>query len=284
MNNAGCSMELRSIDIFKLENALWVATKKTGISAYDFTFEPLFMCKRPYELPESVEVIARIGAFSDYEKQYSEFKEIGCKLINTPAEHFRASELASWYPLIEFCTPRSVTYKEIPEVRHIEQDFEYPVFIKGSRQTAKHNESLSVARNSAECKHVLEQYKVNSILHWQDLVCREYIDLMPVPAQKTEKVSPSFEFRTFWFKGASVGEGHYWSEFVKYDWSEGQRDEAMSLAQEVANLVDVPFLVIDLALTNENKWIVIECNDGQESGYAGMSPIKLWKNIVRLSR
>jgi hypothetical protein len=30
--------------------------------------------------------------------------------------------------------------------------------------------------------------------------------------------------------------------------------------------------------------IVIECNDGQESGYAGVSPFVLWKEVVRIER
>jgi len=44
----------------------------------------------------------------------------------------------------------------------------------------------------------------------------------------------------------------------------------------------VPFLVVDVAQTEAGRWVVIECNDGQESGYAGVSPFGLWQKIVDL--
>ncbi len=277
-------MDIREIDIFHLEESIWLGRKSVGVSAYDFSFEPLFQCRRPYDLPSSEQLICRIGAFDDYEKTYSELQGIGFKLINSVDEHLRASELSVWYPLIEKYTPRSKWYDNLPTVTDIEQEFSYPVFIKGSRQTAKHKESLSVAKNREQCLNILKEYQSNPILHWQQLVCREFVKLEPVEATKTEKVPPSFEFRSFWYKGALVGVGHYWSEFVKYGWSKNQEIEALAVAREVSGIIDVPFLVVDLALTIDGKWIVIECNDGQESGYAGIEPISLWKNIVEIER
>ncbi len=44
--------------------------------------------------------------------------------------------------------------------------------------------------------------------------------------------------------------------------------------------VEVPFLVVDVAQSIEGTWLVIECNDGQEAGYAGISPIGLWQSLI----
>lgn len=277
-------MDIRKIDIFHLEESVWLGTKEVGVSAYDFTFEPIFCCRRPYGYPPKSELICRVGAFDDYKKAYSGFEGNGFRLINTIEEHYRASELSEWYPLIEEYTPRSVWYDKIPDVTEIEQEFSYPVFIKGSRQTAKHNASLSVAKNREQCLSILREYQLNPILHWQQLVCREFVKLMPVEATQTEKVTPSFEFRSIWYKGKLVGVGHYWSDFAKYNWSKEQELVALGVAQKVSNAVNVPFLVVDLALTDKGQWIVIECNDGQESGYAGIEPISLWKNIIEIER
>ena len=30
-------------------------------------------------------------------------------------------------------------------------------------------------------------------------------------------------------------------------------------------------------------WLVIECNDAQESGYAGNSPLRLWRNLLSVN-
>lgn len=277
-------MDIREIDIFNMEQTIWLGVKPVGVSAYDFSFEPLFSCRRPYELPENGEIIARLGAFENYQKSYDIFSDLGFKLVNNVKQHYLASELSEWYPLIQSYTPRSVWYDEIPTVNKIESEFSYPIFIKGSRQTAKHSESLSVAKNRKDCELILKEYQKNPILHWQQLVCREFVELMPVEAAHTQKVSPSFEFRSFWYKGKLVGVGHYWSEFVSYKWSMEQEAAALKVASDVCGLVPVPFLVIDLALTKEGKWIVIECNDGQESGYAGIKAISLWKNIIEIER
>jgi ATP-grasp domain, R2K clade family 3 len=40
------------------------------------------------------------------------------------------------------------------------------------------------------------------------------------------------------------------------------------------------FFTIDVAQTIAGEWIVIECNDGQESGYAAISPFALWQNLI----
>lgn len=58
----------------------------------------------------------------------------------------------------------------------------------------------------------------------------------------------------------------------------------MRLAREVVTRISVPFLVVDVAQTMEGKWIAIECNDGQESGNAGVPPIGLWDNLIDVER
>jgi len=39
-------------------------------------------------------------------------------------------------------------------------------------------------------------------------------------------------------------------------------------------------MVIDLAVTASGDWIVIECNNAMESGYACVSPLGLWQPIL----
>ena len=188
---------IRDLDIFNLESSIWVAVKPIGVSAYDFQFEPIFICRRPYIFPSSAELICRVGAFEDYHKTYELLREEGFSLINSVEEYFRASELEQWYRLIKEYTPGSICYEKVPTVYDIENNFDYPVFIKGSRQTAKHSAKLSIARNRKDCAEILKEYQSNAIRHWQKLVCREFVALMPVEAKTSHKISASFEFRRF---------------------------------------------------------------------------------------
>ena len=51
-------------------------------------------------------------------------------------------------------------------------------------------------------------------------------------------------------------------------------------AGRLARRLRVPFLVVDFAKTADGRWIVIECNDGQESGYAAASPRAIWEAVL----
>lgn len=113
---------------------------------------------------------------------------------------------------------------------------------------------------------------------------REFVPLRAVESSATRKVPASFEFRTFWWRGECVGEGAYYAETAQYQWDRIERVKALSLAKEVVRRVDVTFLVVDLAQTATGEWIVIELNDGQESGYAGIAPIGLWQKVVDIER
>jgi len=272
-------------ELIQLDNTLWILTGATGIPIYDFNFRSAFPCRqREWGNTDVVTAVGRIGAFDDYATQYAELLKEGIRLVNAPEEHLRASQLPGWYPLIENLTPRSQWYEEIPTVVQIESEFEWPVFIKGVRQTSRHQRKLSIVESADDCRFVLKHYQADSILGWQSLVVREYFPLRQVENPQADRIPSSFEFRTFWWHGAYVGAGRYWWEGQRYNWTESEKTDALELAAEAAKRVAVPFLVIDLAMTNEGNWTVIECNDGQESGYAGASPIGIWQNIIDLER
>ena len=60
--------------------------------------------------------------------------------------------------------------------------------------------------------------------------------------------------------------------------------------KSITDSIDTPVLLrigaiaVDIAKTQNDNWIVIEVNDGQESGYAGVNRIALWENIMRIER
>ncbi len=277
-------MALDNIDIFQLEETIWIGARNIGVPAYDFDFRSFFSCRRPWDRSDEVIAVGRLGAFDDYAGMYAELLSKGVRLINSPEEHELASELPEWYPVLKSMTPRSVWWRKAPSPVDILAEFQLPVFIKGSRQTSRHKADLSIVRTQEDLIEVLAAFKKDSVLHWQSLVCREYVELAPIEADTGAKVPASYEFRTFWWKGRLAGAGHYWSEFTEYTWTPAEASIALSLAKEAASLVSAPFLVIDLAMTRTGNWIVIECNDAQESGYAGVSPFGMWQRILDLEK
>jgi len=265
-------------NIARLEDRLLVISQKVGASVYDFDFDLNFSCTHPSQFRENELCILRIGPLARYEQEYVEKASWGLRMVNSPQEHFRASELEGWYPLISDLTPTTRIFDTLPSAAEIESEFEWPVFVKGSRQTSKHNPNLSIAKNAADYVRLCDGYRRDPILHWQRPVVRQFVDLDPISGDVPNKVRPSREFRTFWWNGELMGWGHYWYQLPACAASD--IDIGLNLAREAAKRVSVPFLVVDIARKSDGGWIVIECNDAQEAGYVGLSPRLLWRNIL----
>lgn len=266
------------MSLLLLEQRFFIHSELTHVSGYDFDFELHFQCDHPYLIEGTHTCVLRVGAIDDYEKVYADRLESGLKLVNSPDEHLLASELAHWYPHLKGMTPRTQIFETLPEAKVIEAAFDWPVFLKGSRQTSKHDPDLCVIRDRAHYELVCQQYRSDPILHWQQPVIREFVQLLPVPGDVPGKVRPSMEFRTFWWHGHCVGWGPYWSQCPSYtcdDISSG-----LQLADQAAQRLRVPFLVVDLAKTVNDQWLIIECNDAQEAGYTGAYPLQVWRHII----
>lgn len=271
------------LNLFLLEQKLWLLTKPISTSNYNFAFENFFACQHKWELPPDLSAIARIEAIDKYADTYVALEAEGIRLIHSPEEHLKASDLSYWYPIISDLTARSRVFPTVPSQAEIEREFDYPIFIKGARQTSQHKKHLAIIENSEQLAKALLAYQEDPILHWQQFVAREYLELRSVGGSSPDTIPASFEFRTFWWHWQFVGAGRYWFEADKYQWTAKEEAEALALGKEVAKRLAVPFLVIDLAQRKDGRWIVIECNDAQESGYAGVSPFALWRNILNLT-
>jgi hypothetical protein len=271
-------------EILQLEQRLWLVVRQIGLPTYDFNFRDWFQARSASELPQGVKAVARVGAIPDYADFYDECKKVGVSLINSPEEHLRASQLDCWYPMLSDLTPKSVCFKGRPTLEEIKAQFDWPVFMKGARQTSRHQRKLSIIENDNDFLEAMKCYADDPILGWQDVVCREFVPLRRLNDDEASagEMPRRFEFRTFWWKGQLAGAGHYWWEGPPYKWTSNEQAAGLAVAREAARRVDVPFLVVDIAQMEAGRWIVIECNDGQESGYAGVSPLGLWRNIIDL--
>lgn len=263
-----------------IDNVLGVIASPVGVGVYDFDFGLHFRCSHPYEFSPGTPAVLRIGAIQDYPTAYREKEEWGLRLLNTPQEHVLASELEAWYPHLSDLTPLTQIYDALPEASVIEAQLGWPVFIKGSRQTSRHDPELSIAQNQEQYERIKVRYQEDDILSWQRPVVRQFIQLESVAGQVPGKIRPSLEFRSFWLCGTCVGVGRYWYQVPDYHTPD--LEKGLAIAGEAAARLGVPFLVVDFAKTADGEWIVIECNDAQESGLAAIPPQVLWSEVIRL--
>ena len=277
-------LDPRSFDLIQVEDRLWIVTAPTGLRVYDYDLTRYFQCKHGlFRHSGIVTAVARMGAAPDYGERFRSFLEMGIRLIHEPEEYLRTSYLPNWYPLIRDFTPRSRWFETPPTVEQIEQDFSWPIFVKGERQTSKHQAKLAFIENPKRFEEVMDLWRRDPILHWQRVVVRDFIPLRPAsPGGHIGSGLPkSFEFRCFVWKGTCVGIGRYWTA-ESYELDTRERDEVTALAERVAATIRVTFLVVDVAMTLQGEWTVIEINDGQDSGYAGNQPLAIWRRILDL--
>jgi len=267
-------------ELIQVENTLWVLAAPTGLRVYDFDFNLFLNCKHPWPRPNAIRAVARVGVYNDYERRFNELAREGITLVHSPEDHARCSELPGWYPLLRDLTPKSVWFSQIPTAGEIGAVIGWPMFLKGQRQTSRHRRSLSIFDGPESFQNAMESIKGDTILNWQGIVCRQYVPLRPVEDPIPDRIPSSFEFRTFWWRGRLVGCGRYWWEGRDYKMEAAEQKEAIEIAGEAARRVAVQFLVVDVAQTKLGQWIVIECNDGQESGYAGVPPLAMWQRVV----
>lgn len=266
------------MNIARIEDKLVVVSEPTGVPVYDFDFDLHFRSTHPQNFQQETSCILRVGPIRDYDREFREKLELNLRLINSPAEHARASQLEVWYPPLTDLTPRSQVFAQLPPVEEVEPTFTWPVFLKGSRQTSKHTPELSIITSADHYQRASNAYRADPILHWQPPVIRDFVPLMPVPGDVPGKIKPSLEFRSFWWHGQCVAWGEYWYQVPAYQAKD--IDHGLAVAEEAAKRLNVPFLVLDFAKTADGRWIIVECNDAQESGYAAISPRKLWERIL----
>ena len=77
-----------------------------------------------------------------------------------------------------------------------------------------------------------------------------------------------------------MGCGAYWHTSLQYAMSPDDYSQALSLAEWAASRLSASFITVDLAKTKYGRWIIIEVNDAQESGYAEINPLALWTSII----
>lgn len=126
-------------DLVFIEEALWLLEKRTHKPTYDFAFDTSFACRRPWQRPEPISAVARVGAPHDYEELFRQLTSQGVTLVNSPQQHLNASELPDWYPRIEDITPKSAWFDTPPPSQTVADTVGWPVFVKGARQTSRHD-------------------------------------------------------------------------------------------------------------------------------------------------
>lgn len=269
-----------SDDFFSIGN-IALLTRVTRNDAYDFNFRDHFDC-RSVVADTDLPVLLHIGAIEDYARVEKTLAGMGMRLLVSEQEHLRCSLIEKWYPVIKSHTPFTIVYDELPDLDELAAHFSFPVFVKGNRQTSRHEKTKCIIENAEDYERLRDEWKQDPILAWQKAAIREYVPLQAIDAEPYPGQVPiSCEFRFFYYAGQCMGYGPYWHTRPAYSMTPEDEKKAFALTDWAAYVIPASFIAIDIAKTASGEWIIIEINDAQESGFAELNPLPLWESTIQ---
>ncbi len=227
-------------------------------------------------IKENSFVIPRYSLYPFVSDQFAELKEKNCILINSENQHYYIADLKNWVYDLSGLTP--CTWADLHSLPNDGTQF----VLKGQTNSKKQNwKECMFAKNKAEAIQVHSRLCDDGLIGTQSIYIREYIPLVKyfdgiggVPITK--------EFRFFIAYGQILCGAYYWQNYIdEFDFPPNVNEVPEEFLQNVINLIGNKsnFYVIDVAQTLAGRWIVIELNDGYQSGLSYNDPKLLYKNL-----
>lgn len=219
-------------------------------------------------------VIPRYSALPFYKELEEDLKIQMCPMINTYQQHKYIADFEYYWDIKDF-TPK--TYFELSDIPSTGS-----FVVKGKTNSRKHYwNQMMFAENKRRAIEIACDLRLDSMIGQQDIIVRNYIPLKTLE-EGINGLPFSDEWRFFCYKNKMLSYGYYWTNIspeLKPKLS--CDDSAFDLVYQVMERVrdKVNFFVVDVAKTQEDKWIVIEMNDGQMSGLSENDPDILYNNL-----
>lgn len=226
-----------------------------------------------------------VGRYSviPYKSIADDTQYVGATLVNTLAQHNYIADMRNWAEDLKELTPKTwYRIDEIPE--------DGPFVLKGKTNSRKeHWKSHMFARNRVEAIEVFERLMMDGLIGQghQDIYVREFVPLVTY-AKGINDLPITEEFRFFICDGQVLSGGFYWDSWddtiheVNPTWTAPSPSNVPQefLAECMRRIgTRAEFYAIDVARTQDGRWIAIEVNDGQMSGLSANNPDVLYRRL-----
>lgn len=200
------------------------------------------------------------------------------KTINSLAEHLYIAGFWEWYEaLTDHGVPTPESWSEDAFPRCTDSG---PFVVKGATNSKKWLwRTHMYAEDKQKAIEVGNLLRRDSMIGEQPIIYRKYVPLKTAEVGLND-VPFAYEWRFFFFGQEMLASSYYWSpaeEMIPVP------DEAAEVAQAAAEALvedaNITFFVVDVAVTEEGEYIVIEVNDGQQSGLSEIEPITLYDRL-----
>lgn len=201
----------------------------------------------------------------------------------SPEDYEACHHLPGWAGDLAELSPRSAWIPHDPpfetwELTELLEKFDGPVMVKDYVKSEKQawNEACFIpdSRDRERAIKVITRFVELRESNFEGgLVIREFVRLVPNGVDGRSGMPLSKELRSFWRGTTCVAITDYWHHH--------DCQSVPPIAQEAAQRINRPFYTIDLAMTIEGEWLVIEVGDGQVSALPeSLSPRQFYSALV----
>lgn len=235
-----------------------------------------FLCtnRRPEIQPGDL-VIGRYSLLPYYAEQEEDIIYVGAQLINDYNQHRYIADMGNYLVDLHDLTPKTWTdITAIPD--------KGPFVLKGETNSRKNNWLRDMyAEDKKQAIEVHNRLTNDGLLSTQKIYIRQYVPLVKY-MDGVNGMPVTKEFRFFIAYGKILCGGYYWQNYVddmgfKPNVNEVPREFLQKVIARIGNQSN--FYVIDVGQTLSGEWIVIELNDGQQSGLSCNDPDDLYDNL-----
>lgn len=224
-------------------------------------------------LPDNSLVIGRYSCLPYYKELVEDLACHGSQLINSLEEHIWIANFDYYHDLREF-TPESWEDYNI----YLAPEGEFVV--KGRTNSKKHRwNTLMYAPSKREAILIASKLMDDMCICEQGIIYRRYVPLRTFEIGINDLPFTN-EWRLFYLGTKRIAHGYYWS--IAEDTQKIISEEALAFADQVALIAaeHATFFVLDIAEKKDGGWILIEVNDGQQSGLSEIEPEEFYRNLA----
>lgn len=220
-------------------------------------------------------VIGRYSVLPFYKELEQDVLYNNASLINDFEQHRFVADIGTWYPVLKDFTPK--TWDQL----YLAPD-NIKLVLKGETNSRKFQwDTHMFANNKKQASVIMADLMNDSLLTYQKIYAREYVPLKTYMIG-LNNLPITKEFRFFVAYNKILSGGFYWSSMVEDlgfipDYKEVPLDFLNTLIYTISNRCN--FYTLDVAQTEDDRWILIELNDGQMAGLSENIPEILYSNL-----
>lgn len=224
-------------------------------------------------------VIGRYSVLPFYDAIQTDVDYVGAVLVNNHREHNYIADLRNWFEDLRDLTPK--TWYRLEDI-----DEPGPYILKGKTNSRKFDwKTHCFASDLKAAGEVHWRLSTDGLIGGgnQEIYIRKFVPLKTF-IRGINDIPVTSEFRFFTIYGRVICGGYYWANYAEdLPTIPKPQPHHVAFVEKVLHRISgrANFVVVDIAETESGDLILIELNDGQQSGLSMCNADELYSGLKR---